>query len=166
MAGHRAPGEGRADLERDAYVELVSTTDLLQRRFTACLKPFDLTLAQFNVLRAVALADAPVPVGYVTAAMLTQTPDMTRLLDRLEARELITRAPDPNDRRSVTVALTRAGRSLHLRAGQAVDAEHRSQWASLSSHQLDDLLRLLRGVHRDLQAAEPTTKNPTDRGRR
>lgn len=144
------PEEGRADLERDAYIELASTTDVLQRRFAAVLKPFDLTLAQFNVLRALALADEPVPVGYVADAMLTQTPDMTRLLDRLQGRELLTRVVSSADRRSVTVALTRAGRSLHVRAGRAVDDEHRRQWSALEDRDIARLLSSLRRVRADL----------------
>lgn len=42
----------------------------------------------------------------------TDTAGITRLVDRLEAKELVRRAPDPADRRAVVVELTKAGRSL------------------------------------------------------
>lgn len=146
----------RSDLERDTYIDLAGATDQLQRHFVTCLKPFELTVAQFNVLRAIALADRPVPVGYIVEAMLTRTPDMTRLLDRLEARDLITRRAGEKDRRSVSIALTAAGRRLHLRAGRAVDDEHERQWSVLTDTQLRQLQDLLRLVRDGLDRSGPT----------
>ena len=78
--------------------------------------------------------------------MITRDPDMTRLLDRLEARGLIVRARDTADRRVVTTRIT--GEGLQLLAGldEPVLDLHRRQLGPLGQRKLAELLDLLRGV--------------------
>jgi DNA-binding MarR family transcriptional regulator len=86
------------------------------------------------------------PSEFTGALMLTSS-GTTKRLDRLEQAGLITRAPDPDDRRGTQIALTPAGRQLI----DAVTAAHldneRELLSSLTAaeqQQLADLLRKLR----------------------
>jgi len=70
-----------------------------------------LTMKEFAVLE-VLLHKGPLPVGEIGERVLLTSGSMTYVLDQLEARELIARQADPNDRRVQQVLLTDAGRSL------------------------------------------------------
>ena len=67
----------------------------------------DLTFSQYITLKKLAGGNASV-TDLARAAELNPGA-MTRLLDRLEARNLIVRVPDPSDRRALDIRLTEAG---------------------------------------------------------
>ncbi|HEX2413287.1 MAG TPA: MarR family transcriptional regulator [Solirubrobacteraceae bacterium] len=85
------------------------------------------------------------PSEFTGTLMLTSS-GTTKRLDRLEQAGLITRAPDPNDRRGTLITLTDAGRDLVDRASEAHLANEHRLLASLSGadrRRLADLLRKL-----------------------
>ncbi len=76
------------------------TADLVRRQMTSLVEPHGITLQQFNVLRILRGAgDDGLPTLEVAERMVEQTPGVTRLLDRLEAKELVRRQRCPKDRR-------------------------------------------------------------------
>ena len=100
-------------LEEEAHLSIVRTADLLVRAGASLLKPFGLTLTQYNVLRILRGAGAEgLPSGEVGERMITREPDITRLLDRMEERGWVHRRKDPADRRVMRAFLTLAGREL------------------------------------------------------
>src|SRR5277367_2944384 len=87
--------------EELAYLELCRTTDLLSRNLAPLLKPEDLSATQYNVLRILRGAPEGLPCGEIGNRMITRDPDITRVLDRLEKRSLISRCRETKDRRTV-----------------------------------------------------------------
>src|SRR5436190_8655860 len=87
--------------EEAAFLDLLRTTDLLSRRLAVVLKKEDLSSTQYNVLRILRGAPDGLPCGEIANRMITRDPDVTRLLDRLEKRELISRHREARDRRTV-----------------------------------------------------------------
>jgi DNA-binding MarR family transcriptional regulator len=84
----------------EAIVGLLRTADLIRRQAAALVEPHGITLQQFNVLRILRGAgDEGLPTLEVADRMIEQTPGVTRLLDRLEAKELVRRQRCPRDRR-------------------------------------------------------------------
>ena len=79
--------------EETAFLDLLRTTDMLSRGLIAVLKPEDLSATQYNVLRILRGAPEGLPCGEIASRMITRDPDITRLLDRLEKRGLISRTP-------------------------------------------------------------------------
>src|SRR3954453_7638660 len=103
----------------EAVVGLMRTADLVRRQMTALLEPHGITLQQFNVLRILrGAADAGLPTLEVGERMIEQTPGVTRLLDRLEAKELVRRQRCPKDRRQHLCWITEKG----LRVLEKIDA--------------------------------------------
>jgi DNA-binding MarR family transcriptional regulator len=97
-------------IEEEVLVGLARTSDAVQRGLAVVLKEKGLSGTQYNVLRILRGAGAPgLACGEIAARMVTRDPDLTRLLDRLEKRRLITRARDGVDRRVVTTRITEAG---------------------------------------------------------
>ncbi len=97
----------------EAVVGLLRTADLVRRRIAAVLEPHDVTLQQYNVLRILrGGGEAGVPTLEVAARMIEQTPGITRLLDRLEAKGLVRRQRCPKDRRQHLCWISPKGAAL------------------------------------------------------
>src|SRR5580658_11304060 len=88
-------------LEEDAFLDLLRTTHMLSRRPAQVLKTEDLSSTQYNALRILRGAPEWLTCGEVASRMITRDPDITRLLDRLEKRGLISRCREAKDRRMV-----------------------------------------------------------------
>src|ERR1700739_984664 len=106
--------------EEAAFLDLLRTCDLLSRRPAQVLKAEDLSSTQYNVLRILRGAPDGLPCGEIASRMITRDPDITRLLDRLEKRGLISRARDSQDRRMVTAKITPQGLELVDRLDEPV----------------------------------------------
>ncbi len=91
---------------------LLRVAKLLEQRTEAVLRPFGLSLWQFDVLATLRRNDCDLSPGQLLSATMLTSGAMTHRLDRLETSELIERRPDPEDRRGVRVHLTKAGREL------------------------------------------------------
>ena len=102
----------------------------------------------FDVLATLRRAGPPYrlrPTDFANALMLTSS-GATKRLDRLEAAGLITREPDPTDRRGILIALTDRGRAVVEEAvAEHVANEHRilGGLTKAEQRQLADLLRTL-----------------------
>ena len=105
----------------------------LERESVELLKTADLSPAQYNVLRILRGAGPEgATCGDVTSKLVKHDPDVTRLLDRLERRELIVRTREVSDRRVVRTRITKAGLALLAELDDPVDALHERQLGHLS----------------------------------
>ncbi|WP_114784092.1 MarR family winged helix-turn-helix transcriptional regulator [Botryobacter ruber] len=96
-----------------AYINLLYTSGWLQMAQHKLFKPFGLTLPQFNILRILrGQHPKPVTVSLLIERMLDKTSNASRIVDKLEAKELVTRKQCPNDRRTVDVLITQKGLDL------------------------------------------------------
>lgn len=85
---------------QEALLGLMRTTDLVRRQVAAFVEPHGITLQQYNVLRILRGGGTDgVPTLDVAERMVEQTPGITRLLDRLEAKGFVKRQRCPQDRR-------------------------------------------------------------------
>lgn len=109
----RAGGRDRASTEHDVFLRLVRVAELLARSLADTLEPFKLTLSQYSVLQALRHAG---PEGLacreIADRLLARDPDITRLVDRLEARGLVLRQRGRPDRRVVRTRITDEGMGL------------------------------------------------------
>src|SRR5216683_1961369 len=97
----------------EAIVALLRTADLVRRQVATLVEPHGITTQQYNVLRILRGAGADgLPTLEVADRMIEQTPGVTRLLDRLEAKELVRRQRCPKDRRQHLCWISPEGLSL------------------------------------------------------
>jgi DNA-binding MarR family transcriptional regulator len=134
------------DLQEAAFVDLLRTTDLLSRGLAGVLKGEGLSSTQYNVLRILRGAPGGLPCGEIARRMITRDPDITRLLDRLEKRSLISRCREAANRRTVMVRITPRGLRLLQRLNRPVRAAHRRQLAHMGRRRLLVLSELLEAV--------------------
>jgi DNA-binding MarR family transcriptional regulator len=129
--------------EEAAFLELLRTTDMLSRGLVRVFKTEDLSSTQYNVLRILRGSPEGLPCGEIASRMITRDPDITRLLDRLEKRELISRSREAKDRRTVMARITPAGLKVLTRLDEPVQAVHRKQLGHLGRERLRALNELL-----------------------
>ena len=140
---------GRA-LEEAAFLDLLRTTDMLSRGLVKILRSEDFSATQYNVLRILRGAPEGLPCGEIAKRMITRDPDITRLLDRLEKRGLISRSREVKDRRTVMTRITTAGLKLLARLDEPVQDAHRKQLGHLGRERLRLLTELLLASRRQL----------------
>src|SRR5882724_4067254 len=129
--------------EEAAFLDLVRTCDLLSRAPARLLKMEDLSGTQYNVLRILRGSPEGLPCGEVGSRMITRDPDVTRLLDRLEKRRLITRCRETKDRRMVMARITPEGLKLLTRLDEPVEELHCKQLGHMGKNRLLALADLL-----------------------
>jgi DNA-binding MarR family transcriptional regulator len=129
--------------EQEAFLNLSRTADRLGADFARLFKEHGISASQYNVLRILRGADQALPCLEVAARMITQLPDITRLVDRLEASGLVERTRTPEDRRVVLIGITEQGVALLNTLDKPVVALHRQQLGHLTPAELAELNRLL-----------------------
>jgi DNA-binding MarR family transcriptional regulator len=91
-------------------VSISRTAAVLEHHWNETLRPYGLTAPQYNVLRILrGSAEAGLCGREVGERMINRVPDVTRMLDRMEAAGLITRARDQDDRRHISVRISALG---------------------------------------------------------
>jgi DNA-binding MarR family transcriptional regulator len=133
-----------APLEDRVFVALLQIADALNLQAEQVVKSSSLTSAQYNVLRILRGAE---PQGLacrgIGERMISHDPDITRLLDRMEKRHLISRERQTDDRRVVKTRITKYGLDLLKQLDQPVHELHRQQFHCLPNAKLKTLLDLL-----------------------
>ena len=100
-------------LQQEAFLSILRTASELSHASDKFLREFGISQPQYNVLRILRGAGAEgLCRNEISARMVTATPDMSRLLDRMERSGWITRERDENDRRQVSTFITDSGKKL------------------------------------------------------
>lgn len=134
---------------QEALLGLLRTANLVDRRLAAVVEPAGVTGQQYNVLRILRGAGKEgLPTLEVASRLVEQTPGITRLLDRLEAKKLIRRQRRPTDRRQVFCRITAEGMSLLGRLDAPVDAFDDEALGMLTAQEQRELIRILDKVRR------------------
>jgi DNA-binding MarR family transcriptional regulator len=134
-------------LEAQLFVALLKTADSLSQQTEQLIKSATLTSAQYNVLRILRGAEPEgLPCRAIGERMISRDPDMTRMLDRMEKRELITRNRETEDRRVVKTRITPEGLKLLKKLDQPVRELHKKQFEHMSAARLKTLSELLEEV--------------------
>ena len=129
--------------EEAAFLDLLRTSDMLSRPVAQLLKKDDLSQTQYNVLRILRGAPDGLTCGEIGNRMITRDPDITRLLDRLEQRHLISRCRETKDRRMVLTRIAPEGLALLARLDEPIEDTHRKLLGHLGMERLKQLAILL-----------------------
>jgi DNA-binding MarR family transcriptional regulator len=140
-------------LEEQVFVNLLRTADVLARGGEALLKPTGLSATQYNVLRILRGAGKKgLACREVGCRMISRDPDITRLLDRMESRGLISRARGEEDRRVVNTRISPEGLRVLGELDAPVQELHRRQLHHLRPKELQTLSRLLERARAQAEA--------------
>jgi DNA-binding MarR family transcriptional regulator len=146
-AGFPQAGAVQEPIEQATYTLLVRTSARLEGELNRLLRPLDLTGATYNILRILDGAGASGrSCGDISEQLIAEVPDMTRLLDRLERLEYVSRARSNVDRRMVRVTITEKGKGVLDSLHESVRDCHIRQLGHLGQTKLAELGALLKIV--------------------
>ena len=134
-------------VEEEVFLNLQRTADALMQEITDILKPFGLSPTQYNVMRILRGAgDSGITCKEIGARMITRDPDITRLLDRLERRHLVTRNRAKEDRRFVSIHITNEGLSLLKELDDPIAQRQLDLMGHMDKQQLYRMVELLETI--------------------
>src|SRR5256886_6963967 len=133
-----------SSLETRFFVALLKAADQLSQEAEQLVKEHGLTGTQYNVLRILrGAAPSGLPCKGIGDRMISHDPDMTRLLDRMEKRGLITRERQSDDRRVVKTRITAQGLEILKKLDTPVLQLHRKQFQDVAAAKLTVLADVL-----------------------
>jgi DNA-binding MarR family transcriptional regulator len=124
----------------ECAMNLVYTVDLMLKRISSLLQPFDLSPATGLVLSILADSDVPLPPNEIAERLIISRATVTGLIDTLERRGYVQRHPHQSDRRMLLIALTDNGRQV-ANTFRPVVHQHEKVWMDvLNSSEQEQLL--------------------------
>ena len=134
-------------LEEEVTLNVARTAEHLAAGIAEVLKVAELTPTQYNALRILRGAGAEgLSCSEISERMVTKDSDVTRLLDRLESRGLISRERPATNRRLVLARITQEGLRVLAELDEPVTENHRRQISHLGKERLRMLNELLVAV--------------------
>lgn len=135
----------------EAMLSILRTAAMIEHRVGETLKPFGITGPQHNVLRILRGAGIKGLCGReIGERMVSRVPDVPRMLDRMEAMKLISRARDQEDRRHVTARITQKGLDLLKQVEPVMDQTERERFSRLKAADIDGIIAGLAAVREAL----------------
>jgi len=111
MADHR-------HVANDAWEALLTAHASLMRQFNAQDVWEDLSMKEYDVLYTLSKCPDPIRLGELNRHVLLSQPALSRMVDRLADRGLVSRSTDPTDGRGIRLALTEEGLAVQRRIGR------------------------------------------------
>lgn len=149
MSDSRRPMRVFDSPEQEVYLNLWRTYDRLRGLEDELFARHELTAQQYNALRLLKAAHpGSMPTLALAARLISRAPDITRLVDRLEARGLVARDRRRDNRRVVELSITEAGLALLKQLARAVRDCHQRQLGHLTPEQQAQLVALLTAARR------------------
>lgn len=129
------------------FVNMYHTSSWMQQREVEFLKQFDLTPQQHNILKILEKEHPKqVSIKNIKCQMIDKMSDVSRLVERMRKKELVTRMPSDTDRRSVEVAITEKGLNILTQLCGSIDTHRNDSLQNLSAEEAEVLNQLLEKI--------------------
>lgn len=125
-----------------ALVNLIYTNNWMRDRMKDTLKPFGITMKQYNVMRILKGAGEPITTSVIRERLLDKMSDASRMVERLHQRGLVKRNTSPVDKRLVDVELSEEGKRV-LKEMELVNGQIDSILKGLNEEEVQQLSELL-----------------------
>ncbi len=143
-------------LSQEATVALMRTAHVLRRQAEAVVAAEDITLQQFNVLRILRGARAPLPTMEISERMIEPSCGITRLIGTLEERGFVKREQWAGDRRQVLCQITPAGMRVLDRLQDPMNRFDDATTGTLPPERVEALLEILGEIRVNAEKNSPT----------
>jgi len=135
------------DIYQKMIINLFYTAGWLQLQQAGAFREYGVTLPQYNILRILrGQHPKPATVNLLIERMLDKTSNASRIVDKLEAKQLVTRTVCPSNRRAVDIRITESGLELLCRMDLVLEEQNRAlhTLTAEEAFQLNTLLDKLR----------------------
>jgi MarR family transcriptional repressor of emrRAB len=134
----------------ECAMNLVLTADLIVKRITSLLQPFDLSPASGLVLSILADSESPLPPHKIAERLTISRATVTGLIDSLERHGYVQRLPHHSDRRMLLIVPTDRGRQV-ADAFRPIVHQHQKLWMkALGEEEQQRLIDALHTLQADL----------------
>lgn len=133
--------------EQEAYLQLWRTYDRLREIEDELFRGYGINAQQYNALRILkSVRPGAMTTASLAARLVSRSPDMTRMLDKLQANGWVKRARNETNRRVAEVKITPQGVAFLARIAAEVHRCNREQLGHLDRDSLQGLIRLLKAA--------------------
>jgi DNA-binding MarR family transcriptional regulator len=133
---------------RAGLFSLLHTAGAAQAHVESKLDALGLSLPKLAALNALAGAGESLPLGQLAERLSCVKSNITQLVDRLEADGLVSRAPDPRDRRARLAVMTAAGRKACEQGLRIQRQTERELFGALTAEEARQLASLMKKLER------------------
>lgn len=131
-------------LQKKTILNILYTQNMLSEKFAEVLKPFDVSVEQFNVLRILrGQKGKPANMCLIQERMIAKTSNTTRLVDKLLVKQFVTRDVCADNRRKMEVLITDKGLALLTALDPAIEKHEANLTDRLTEPELQQLNILL-----------------------
>lgn len=127
-----------------ALLNIIYTANWISSCQNEFFKSYGISPQQYNILRILRGAGEPLKVQTIKDRMLERSPNATRLMDKLCAKNYIERLPSEHDRRVVKIVITNEGKSLLESIPNTLNNELLKNLSEEEAEQLSNLLDKMR----------------------
>ncbi|MBC2845258.1 MarR family winged helix-turn-helix transcriptional regulator [Winogradskyella flava] len=127
-----------------ALLNIIYTANWITSCQNEFFKDFGISPQQYNILRILRGAGEPLKVQTIKDRMIERSPNATRLMDKLCAKNYIERLPSEHDRRVVKIVITQNGKDLLESIPNNLNKELLKNLNEEEAKQLSDLLDKMR----------------------
>jgi DNA-binding MarR family transcriptional regulator len=131
-------------LHRKAMISIIYTNGIVNNILNDALKPFDISLQQFNVLRILLRQKGePISLEKLHQLMLNKMSNTTRLVDKLIIKGLVNKEVNKTNRRKIDITISQEGLNTLEAIDKLMDETEKSIIGPLTDNEIHDLIRLL-----------------------
>ena len=131
-------------LKRRTVIHLLLVYNKINERLTKALKPYEVSLQQFNVLRILRGQNGePANLSTLNERMISKMSNTSRLVDKLLSKDLVKRFVCASNRRKVEITITPKGESILLEMDQVIENAENELVSDFSTEELKNLNSLL-----------------------
>ena len=134
-------------LSRQTVINVFLANTAIKTELLAVLKPHDLSMEQFNVLRILrGQKGNPMNLQDVQERMVNKMSNTTRLIDKLILKDFVKRTECKNNRRKIEIYITKTGLDKLTELDGIVNSTEENVTSNLTSSELTELNRLLHKI--------------------
>ena len=135
--------EKEIPLESRTLIHFMLVNNKINESFSFVLKPFDVSLQQFNVLRILRGQNGkPANLSTLNERMVTKMSNTTRLVDKLQLKGFVSRITCPSNRRKVEINITPEGKKVLKKIDIQITKAEKKILQNISTKELEQLNNL------------------------
>ena len=136
-------------LAKKLSLGLLVTANYIDDKVAEALKPFDISIPQFNVLRILrGQKGKPANLSTIQERMVSKMSNTTRLVDKLISKGLAERVICESNRRKVEITITEEGLQLLEKTDPAVDAVEAKMTRNLTNEDIENVTNCLNEIRK------------------
>lgn len=133
----------KVPLHSRTIIHLVLVSNKIHERIASYMKPYEVSLQQFNVLRILRGQNGKAAnLSTLNERMISKMSNTTRLVDKLISKGYVNRITCPSNRRKIEITITEEGERMLKKMDVAMDAAESEIVSNLTQQELEQLNKL------------------------